>query len=277
MKIANFLSAGILALALTAPAHADIITWTITGHIQGTYDPYGDLVSAGVSVNAGDPFALTYTFNTSILPNQNYTNVHAYGFNIQNDWNLVAGRGSLALTVGGNTWSGDNSYSRSYSNYYFDGTYGNSNDELYANANRESIHLSGNSPYTYDYGTGFTSPVFGEPASGDYYHQANAYFDLWNYINSYMTPPPASVLNGQWPNTIDLSAFPNSNIGVYQNLYTYDCSSGSCNSVSNQNYSFWGTAETFSSSVDAAVPAPGALALLGLGLLGLGAVRRRAA
>jgi len=317
----------------SAPSSAAIVTWTMTGHlnvaqstVRSGFVDYPDVCCgeytniqhtttdatlAGLDAEIGDPFTLTYTFDTSVAPTDDSSDPNdfpPYNSQIRHQlWSGVAGRGASSASINGQVWSGAVNSAELFS-YQFRNASDPSQDyvseSLHASAyfaQGDYIHqqtLSDGSPYGpfhINYTDGFT---FADPSNlgsviGDPDGWTTEYYMSLNFYRGVTSPlVPALLLNG-WPTTIDLSDYPlSSSSGQFvewssrsasdlvcgvrsarpdgpngSNPYTY------CYFETQTSYIVQGTIDSLTVSVSG-VPAPSALALLGLGFIGVG-VRRR--
>ncbi len=235
MKFSKILCAGMLALSVGAfaqSAHADPVTWVMTGTLNSVNDATGTLAANGVNPSYGDPFTLTFTFDPSVGPNVSYPTY--------NQW-INNGHSTLTLATAGGTWSGAS---------YVDQVYNDTSWQSLVGQNYTNNYYA-----TQYYGPAFTSNV--DSGFTPHYQTSYLYFQFYGYNG------PLSGTD--WPSAINVADWQYNGIELYLNQYNFNTGQSA----------FYHLSGTITDVTVGAVPAPGALALLGLGLIGFGGLRRK--
>jgi hypothetical protein len=222
-------------------ASAAPVVWTMTGQVSAVADQGGIIAAnSALGVAVGRQFSLTYTFDNAtpatVTDNSTYT-----------QW-VEAGRSSLALNVGGAFWS------TTSAGQYEDSVVNTLAYQKVLSNNLTQVSPSGNpyaAPFSTNMNLGFTPTTFTSSLS----------FYFFNYGQT------TSLSGFNWPPTIYISEWSYRYVIAYMDAVDPT-------SLEHRTYQVTGVISNFASSADA-VPAPGALALLGLGIIGIAGLRRR--
>jgi hypothetical protein len=248
MQIKSILAAAATFVSVFAFAHSSLaapVTYTITGVVNSNQSGTGLLANAFVQ---GDTWTLVSQFDDAATPDDSPS---GSGY-ARNEWYL--GGGSMSLTINGFT------YSISGGGY---------NAAEFAQFNFSSVGVS-RVAGSFDNGNGTTQYMAqsnGDNVSVNSTNPAvNWAYISWNLFSSNGSNPLGSNL--YFPQTVNLADWNTRNLS----LQVYG-PNGAAAFDSQQFTSF----TVSSSGGGTGVPAPGALALLGLGLLGIAGLRRRKA
>ncbi len=257
MKLSKIASAGMFALSLgavAAPAQASPVTWTLTGTVTNVYDAYGLVAASGVSVNVGDSASMSWTFDDDAI--SFYAGSDDHGTFIHNYMQSFSYGGGF---IGGQFGEAAASTSAASSSVYAGNV---------AYQDTGDTNQSGNFDYAAGYRNSGPDYVYGDLAtniadtSAPYAYSS---YDLQFSFNNYSTDP-----NAFFPSDVSFSnCDPNNYSFSYMHLSQYYAD------INGQQVGYYQIQSSITGFSRSDVPAPGALALLGLGLIGMGAARRK--
>lgn len=236
-----------LGLIAAAPTQAAPVTVNLTGTIDNNYYAFATAGPLGNLFNYGDTFTITTTVNQDGPPDSNGFFDSGQGHSQRWDTGNVTSFtiNGTTFTVGDSVTGNDYSLAEAHTNSY---------DLIQSYASDNTTTRSANAG-------GATSTL----AEVDFIHIEWYLFDNdgQNDILNFADP--------RFPVSINLADWQNS----YMQFYAEDRETGSYAQIVGSHDPVFTNAST--SSGDTGAPAPGALALLGLGLLGVGAIRRNVA
>ncbi len=110
---------------------AELVTWKFSGTISSVNDPNGALSSSGVNLNSGDPFTIMWTYDPTIGPTIQNTEVA--------QWQFGTNRSSMIMDIDGYVWDSDINF----------------NDQVFDNGLNENV----TSGFRTDLGSTVTTPL----------------------------------------------------------------------------------------------------------------------
>lgn len=271
-------------------AFAGIVTWTFSAHVASVTQTNGALTNRSISIANGDAVTMTWSFDSVVSPTRHDEFSDSTGQFHNEFWDFGAdpfGSGSLSASINGLVWSGPELYRATQGNLINDpnrGQYQSSGsfDSIARTHDLDSAFCSILSRCESETTGSLISPVGLNSVLGIQNHNYIAELGF-SLSDSYrVLGEVTQFLVPGVPNSINLNPLRARSIRIVEQAERdRSCSIGPdgrevCTVGFLENYIITAVIDSIVMSVneETAVPAPGALAVLLLGLIGVGVTRR---